>query len=86
MFELINFIIYPIYKLKTCYLQLEYSSLKTTANKMIASGDRMLISLFKTPFCTGIGKVISSIYQFISFNILFKRNFIVGDDGTIIKR
>lgn len=85
-FELINFLIYPIYKLKTCYLQLEYSALKTTVNKACASTLRMFISLLKTPFCTGLGQVISSIYQCISLNILFKRNFIVGEDGMIIKR
>lgn len=35
-FEIINFIIYPIYRIKTCYLQLEWSALKTTSNKICA--------------------------------------------------
>lgn len=85
-FELINFSIYPIYKLKTCYLQLEYSAIKTTVNKMASSGLRMVISLLKTPFCTGLGQVSSSIYQFISLNIMFDKNFIINKQGNIIKK
>lgn len=82
-FELINFSIYPIYKLKTCYLQLEYSAVKATANKMVSSGLRMAISLLKTPFCTGLGQVCSSIYQLISLNIMFRNNFIINSEGII---
>jgi len=85
-FELINFSIYPIYQLKTVFLQLEYSVVKITTNEIIATGGRMLISLLKTPFCTGIGQVVSSIYQFISLNIIFKNNFIVSEDGNIIEK
>lgn len=68
-FEIINFIMYPIYRIKTCYLQLEWSALKTTTNKIISSILRMIMSLLKTPFCTGIGQLCSSIYQFISVSI-----------------
>lgn len=82
-FELINFLVQPIYKLKTCYLQLEYSAIKTTGNKMISSGLRMIVSLLKTPFCTGLGQVASSIYQLISLNIMFGKNFKIGEDGFI---
>ncbi len=57
LFEIVNFLIYPIYRIKTCYLQLEYSAFKTTSNKVIASILRMFMSLLKTPFCTGIGQV-----------------------------
>lgn len=85
-FELVNFSIYPIYKLKTCYLQLEYSAIKTTVNKMVSSGLRMVISLLKTPFCTGLGQVSSSIYQFISLNFMFNKNFKIEKNGLIIKK
>ncbi len=85
-FELINYLLYPIYKLKTCYLQLEYSAIKTTINKMLASGLRMFISLLKTPFCTGLGQVSSSIYQFISLNVIFYKNYEIKKDGFIVKR
>ena len=74
-FEIVNFLIYPIYRIKTCYLQLEYSAFKITSNKIIASILRMFISLLKTPFCTGIGQVCSSVYQFITVSIMFGHNF-----------
>lgn len=70
-FEIVNFLIYPIYRIKTCYLQLEWSSFKTTGNKIFSLFLRMLLSLTKTPFCTGIGQVCSSIYQFITVSIFF---------------
>lgn len=82
-FELINFLIYPIYKLRTCYLQLEYSAIKTTVNKMVSSTLRMFISLLKTPFCTGLGQVSSSIYQLISLSIIFDKNYKIEKNGYI---
>lgn len=82
-FEIVNFIIYPIYRIKTCYLQLEWSSFKTTSNKICASILRMIMSLLKTPFCTGIGQVCSSVYQFISVSIFFKLNYDVAKTGEV---
>lgn len=84
-FELINFCMFPIYKIKTCYLQLEYSSLKTTSNKIISSILRMSVSLLKTPYCTGFGQICSSIYQFVTINLMFHNNFKVRKNGLIIK-
>ena len=84
-FEIVNFLIYPIYRIKTCYLQLEYSSFKTTSNKIIASIIRMFMSLLKTPFCTGIGQVCSSVYQFITVSIMFDHNFKIDKTGCVIK-
>ena len=81
--EIFNFIIYPIYRLKTCYLQLEWSALKTTTNKVTASLLRISMSFLRTPFCTGIGQTISAIYQFVSINSMFRRNFKINNDGTI---
>ncbi len=85
-FEIINFIMYPIYRIKTCYLQLEWSALKTTTNKIISSILRMIISLLKTPFCTGIGQLCSSIYQFISVSIFFKQNYNIDKTGKVTKK
>jgi len=84
-FELVNFLVYPVYKIKTCYLQLEDSVLKITTNKMIASTLRFFISLLPTPFCTGLGQVVSSIYQFISTNIMLKKNYKISD-GLILEK
>ncbi|MDD3340938.1 MAG: hypothetical protein PHN72_01890 [Bacilli bacterium] len=85
-FEIINFIIYPIYKIKTCYLQLEWSAFKMTSNKIISSMLRMIMSLLKNPFCTGIGQVFSSIYQFITVSIFFKSNYTVDKIGNVIPK
>lgn len=85
-FEIINFIIYPIYRIKTCYLQLEWSSVRTTTNKICASTLRMILSMMKNPFCTGIGQVVSSVYQFLTINFFFNNNYKVNDQGFIQKR
>ncbi len=85
-FEIVNFLIYPIYRIKTCYLQLEYSVFKITSNKIIASILRMFMSLLKTPFCTGIGQVCSSVYQFITVSIMFGHSFKIDTTGCVIKK
>ena len=86
VFEIVNFLIYPIYRIKTCYLQLEWSAFKITENKIFSLFLRMLLSLTKTPFCTGIGQVCSSIYQFITVSIFFKFNFKVDKKGNVIRK
>ena len=63
-----------------------WSALKTTSNKIVASILRMIMSLLKTPYCTGIGQVCSSIYQFITVSIFFKINYKVDETGNIISR
>ena len=85
-FEIVNFLIYPIYRIKTCYLQLEYSAFKITSNKIIASILRMFMSLLKTPFCTGIGQVSSSVYQFITVSIMFGHSFKIDKTGCVVKK
>lgn len=85
-FEIVNFLIYPIYRIKTCYLQLEWSAFKITENKIFSLFLRMLLSLTKTPFCTGIGQVCSSVYQFITVSIFFKLNFKVDKKGNVIRK
>lgn len=85
-FEIVNFLIYPIYRIKTCYLQLEYSAFKITSNKVIASILRMFMSLLKTPFCTGIGQVCSSVYQLITVSIMFGHNFKIDKTGCVVKK
>lgn len=85
-FEIVNFLIYPIYRIKTCYLQLEWSSFKTTGNKIFSLFLRMILSLTKTPFCTGIGQACSSVYQFITVSIFFKLNFKVDKKENVIRK
>lgn len=82
-FEIVNFLIYSIYRIKTCYLQLEWSSLKMTSNKVLSSLLRMFMPLLKTHFCTGIGQICSSIYRFITVNFFFHKNYIVTKTGEV---
>lgn len=84
--EMINFFIYPIYSLKTNFLNLEHNPAFVTSNKIFANVVRMGLSVLHTPFCTSIGQVVSNIYQFISLNIVFKRNFYINKNGIIIKK
>lgn len=84
--EIYNFLIYPIYNIKTIFLQLEHSSFITTTNKFIASILRTVLSFLKTPFCTGIGQIASSAYQFITINIMFNHNFKVDKEGRVVKK
>lgn len=86
LFEIVNFIIYPIYRIKTCYLQLEWSALKTTTNKITTSILRTCMSFLKTPFCTVIGQASSALYQFITINLMFNKNFIINKEGFILKK
>ena len=46
----------------------------------------MIVSLLKTPYCTAIGQVTSSIYQFVTVNIIFHRNFRIDKNGIVIKK
>lgn len=85
-FEIVNFLIFPIYRINTCYLQLEWSSIKMSANKIVTSILRMILSLLKTPFCTGIGQVFSSTYQLITSSIYFKTSFKLDKKGSVIKK
>ena len=85
-FELINFIIYPVYKIKTCYLQLTKFVKEITTNKITAGILRFFISLLKTPYCTGIGQVTSSLYQFFTVNIMFNKNFTIDKVGKVLEK
>lgn len=82
-FEVINMLLYPNYRTKICYLQIEYSALKTTANKIYSNTLRFILSLIKSPFCTGIGQVSSSIYQFITYNYMFNKNYYIDKNGIV---
>lgn len=83
--EIFNFIVYPLYRIKTCFLQLEYSATKTTTNKIMASMLRLVISFLSTPYCTTLGQVASSIYQTLSINVMFNKHYDIDKVGNIIK-
>lgn len=83
IFDIADFIIYPINNIKTCYLQLEYSATKTTTNKIISNISRMVLSLLKTPYCTALGEICSATYQFITVSWIFRNNYKVDENGNI---
>ena len=85
-FELVNFIIYPVYIIKTCYLQLVKLAKEVTINKITIGIIRFLLSFLKTPYCTGIGQITSSLYQFLTVNILFDRNFRIDKEGKVLEK
>ena len=82
--EFIDFSIHPLYKMKCLYLTIEWSAIKTSTNKIVTGLIRMIFSFLNTPFCTTIGQLISSMYECISINIMYKNNkFKLNDLGVI---
>ena len=69
--HIIDYMLTPFTNIKISYLQLEYSSFKTTFNEMIAFAIRTFMSFIPTPFCTIIGQMCSSIYEFTYSKIKF---------------
>lgn len=69
--HIIDYMLTPFTNIKISYLQLEYSSFKTTFNEMIAFAIRTFMSFIPTPFCTIIGQMCSSIYEFTYSTIKF---------------
>ena len=85
--EIINFLLEPLYEIKTCYLQLsDKFEVKVTTNKVIASGIRVITSFLKTPFCTAIGQLLSMTEQFIVINVIFYKNFKIDKEGKVITK
>jgi len=85
-FDLFNFLVYPLYRIKICYLQLEWSAFKITANKVSSSILRMALSLLNTPYCTGLGQIGSSIYQLVSITLFFYLNYKVDKNGNVYEK
>lgn len=84
VFHFADFAICPYYKVNTYYLQLEYSTQKTTCINLSARLFRLLLSFLKTPYCTVIAQSVAAIYQAVCMTFLFKRNYIVDVDGKIM--
>lgn len=84
MFHIMDFIVCPYYKIDTYYLQLEYSTKKTTGINLSARFLRLLLSFFKTPFCTVIAQAVSSIYQTICMRMLLNKNYKINSNGEIL--
>lgn len=85
-YELCNFIGYPFYYLRICYLQIEGNPVVATIHKTMAYLLRLGCSFLPTAFCTFIGQVVSFLYQLFVFIGLFKQQFKVEEDGTVIPK
>ena len=60
--------------MKCVYLTIEWSAIKTSTNKIITGLIRMIFSFLSTPFCTTIGQLLSSLYECVSINIMYRNN------------
>lgn len=84
--HILDFMIGPFTEIKICFLQLEDSALKMTLNMIIAYIIRTAMSFLPTPFCTIIGQMSSSIYEFICTKINYRKyenNFIKNKEELI---
>lgn len=73
LLHIIDFMMTPVTNVNMCYLEIEYSPTEATLNMMIAYVLRTIISLLPTPFCTIIGQIVSSIYEFIYAIVGYKK-------------
>lgn len=73
--EILNLLMYPVYSIKICYLQLEQSALKATTNKEIANILRTAMSFVATPYCTIIGQLVSMFYQLLFVGVTWKKKY-----------
>ena len=83
LFHVADLLMCPIFKIDTIYLQLEYSTIKTTSINLSSRFLRMLISFLKTPYCNVIAQVSTSAYLTIIVNALLKKHFIISKEGKI---
>ena len=71
--HILDFILTPFIHIKTCFLQLEDSAFKMTANMIIAYAIRTIFSFIPTPFCIILGQIWCVIYEFVCTKINYKK-------------
>ena len=86
IFHIIDFVICPYYKIDTHYLQLEYSTSKTTGINLSGRFFRLILSFIQTPYCTVIAQAVSSLYQTICMQILFRKKYKINKSGCIVSK
>lgn len=84
--EVYAFIIYPISAINVCFLQLDYSPKKTTANQFIVHSLRGICSFIKTPYNTTMGQIIGATYELVSTNVILRKNYIINREGVVEKK
>lgn len=84
LWHIIDFMIAVPIIIKMCYLEIEYSPVKTTANNIIAFVIRTIVCFLPTPFCTIIGQMCSSIYELLYATIGYKKHNNIKEIGDKI--
>ena len=85
--DILSFMVCPVCRLKSYYLQLEWSATKTAANRLCGLSLRSFCSLIiNNPFNTTIGQIVSSLYQLATVNLLFSQRYVVSRTGKIIPK
>ena len=85
-FDVLDFLLFPINELKTCFLQIEWSASKTTWNIFCSYFIRWLLSFLPTPFCTAIWQISTAIYEFFAFGIITKKNYRLDEKWMFVKK
>ena len=86
IFDIVDFLFFPVNELKTCHLQIERSASKTTWNIFCSYCIRTLLSFLPTPFCTAIWQMATAIYEFIAFGYLTKKHYKLNENWKFIKK
>lgn len=71
--HILDFMFGPFIEIKICFLQLGDSALKMTSNMIIAYLIRTVASFIPTPFCTIIGQMCSTAYEFTCTKINYRK-------------
>ena len=74
--------LYPLYTTKRYFLQMEYSSKRIALNAVIVYLLRLRISFLNTPYCTILGQLASTLCNFITINIIFRRHYTLSEDSV----
>lgn len=77
--QIFDMFISPRIWIKQQYCQINYSPKKTTFHECVKKIIRIVTSFLPTPFCTYIGQIAAMIYQFIIFNIVYRKKYYIED-------
>ena len=84
--QIIDLMLIPKIWIKQQYIQINYSAKKNTFHQSIGQIIRMVSSFVKTPFCTYIGQLLQTMYEFIVYNIYYKNKFYLEDGYLKMKK
>ena len=86
IFHIIDFIIYPVYRTKTCYLQLEYSIIKTNINNLINKVIRVFIIFISYTLCYSDSSIMLFFVSILFNEYLFLKHYKINNKGNVINR